>query len=150
MSAEIADAVLDANYEGPHATDAEYFAPGVEPVAGGGAGCRVMRGGRPIADAIAVSKRTNVERKRFTLAHELAHRIIQSTGNPAIKLEAAMNRFAGAFLVPGQHLREEAGANRHRVTSGLVEERLDPLRVPVVAMEIPIEGRLAGIEDKTA
>ena len=82
-----------------------------------GLACRVMRGGRPVADAVAVSKRTNVERKRFTLAHELAHRIIRSTANPAIKLEAAMNRFAGAFLVPGRHLREQAGASRHRVTS---------------------------------
>ena len=82
-----------------------------------GLACRVMRGGRPVADAVAVSKRTNVERKRFTLAHELAHRIIRSTGNPAIKLEAAINRFAGAFLVPGRHLREKVGASRHRVTS---------------------------------
>ncbi len=82
-----------------------------------GLACRVMRGGRPVADAVAVSKRTNVERKRFTLAHELAHRIIRSTANPAIKLEVAMNRFAGAFLVPGRHLREQAGASRHRVTS---------------------------------
>ena len=45
-----------------------------------------------------VSSRINVERKRFTLAHELAHRIICSTGNPVIDLERAMNRFAGAFL----------------------------------------------------
>ena len=63
-----------------------------------------------------VSSRTNVERKRFTLAHELAHRIVRSTGNPAIDLEGAMNRFAGAFLVPGQCLREEAGADQHRFT----------------------------------
>ena len=81
-----------------------------------GLACRVMRNGRVVADAVVVSKRTNVERKRLTLAHELAHRIIRSTGNPAIKLEAAMNRFAGAFLVPGRHLIEKAGAGRHRVT----------------------------------
>ena len=73
-----------------------------------GLACRVMRNGRVVADAVVVSKRTNVERKRLTLAHELAHRIIRSTGNPAIKLEAAMNRFAGAFLVPGRHLIEKA------------------------------------------
>ena len=81
-----------------------------------GLACRAMRDGRVVADAVAVSKWTTVERKRLTLAHELAHRIIRSTGNPAIKLEAAMNRFAGAFLVPRKHLLEEAGANRHRVT----------------------------------
>ena len=81
-----------------------------------GLACDVLRGGKPVAEAVLVSSRTNVERKRFTLAHELAHRIIRSTGNPAIRLEAAMNRFAGAFLIPGQRLREEAGAGRHRLT----------------------------------
>lgn len=81
-----------------------------------GLACQVLRDGRPVADAIVVSNRTTVERKRLTLAHELAHRIIRSTGNPAIKLEAAMNRFAGAFLVPGQHLLEEAGEGRRRIT----------------------------------
>ncbi|MXZ23702.1 MAG: ImmA/IrrE family metallo-endopeptidase [Caldilineaceae bacterium SB0665_bin_21] len=81
-----------------------------------GLACHVLRDGKPVADAIVVSSRTNIERKRFTLAHELAHRIIRSTGNPAIKLENAMNRFAGAFLVPGQRLREEVGAIRHRIT----------------------------------
>ena len=81
-----------------------------------GLACHVLRDGKPVADAIVVSSRTNVERKRFTLAHELAHRIIRSTGNPAIKLEKAMNRFAGAFLIPGQPLREEVGATRHRIT----------------------------------
>ena len=81
-----------------------------------GLACEVLRGGKPVAEAVLVSSRTNVERRRFTLAHELAHRVIRSTGNPAIRLEAAMNRFAGAFLIPGQRLREEAGADRHRIT----------------------------------
>ena len=81
-----------------------------------GLACQVLREGKPVADAVLVSSRTNVERKRSTLAHELAHRIIRSTGNPDIKLEAAMNRFAGAFLVPGRHLLEEAGEGRRRIT----------------------------------
>ncbi len=45
MSAAAADFVLDANYEGPHAEDAEYFAPGVTPVAGQGAPFRAMQEG---------------------------------------------------------------------------------------------------------
>ena len=81
-----------------------------------GLACRVQREGNHIANAVVVSNRTNVERKRFTLAHELAHRIIRSTGNPAIRLEKAMNRFAGAFLIPKRHLLEEIGRNRHRIT----------------------------------
>ena len=81
-----------------------------------GLSCHVLRGGKPVAEAVVVSSRINVERKRFTLAHELAHRIIRSTGNPAIGLEAAINRFAGAFLIPSQCLQEEVGTNRHRIT----------------------------------
>jgi len=81
-----------------------------------GLACHVFRGGEPIAEAVVVSSRINVERKRFTLAHELAHRIIRSTGNPAINVETAMNRFAGALLIPGERLLEEVGAQRHRIT----------------------------------
>ena len=81
-----------------------------------GLACRVERDGNHIANAVVVSNHTNVERKRFTLAHELAHRIIRSTGNPTIRLEKAMNRFAGAFLVPKGHLLEEIGRKRHRIT----------------------------------
>ncbi|MDE2663233.1 MAG: XRE family transcriptional regulator [Gemmatimonadota bacterium] len=81
-----------------------------------GLACQVLRGGKPVADAVLVSSRANVERKRLTLAHDLAHRMIRATGNPAIKLEAAMNRFAVAFLVPGRHLRERAGEGRRRIT----------------------------------
>ena len=81
-----------------------------------GLACHVIRGGNPVGEAVVVSNRVNVERKRFTLAHELAHRIIRSTGNPAITLENAMNRFAGAFLVPRQRLLEDVGANRRRIT----------------------------------
>ena len=81
-----------------------------------GLSCHVLRGGEIVAEAVVVSSRINVERKRFMLTHELAHRIIRSTGNPAIDLEGALNRFAGAFLVPGQCLRDEVAANRHRIT----------------------------------
>ena len=81
-----------------------------------GLACRALKGSTQVAEAVVVSTRINVERKRFTLAHELAHRIIRSTGNPAIDAEKAMNRFAGAFLVPGQRLREAVGTGRHRVT----------------------------------
>ncbi len=77
---------------------------------------RARRKGRPDVDVVVVSRHTNVERRRFTLAHELAHRIIQSTDNEAIKLEKAMDHFAGAFLVPRQHLIEETGRHRHGTT----------------------------------
>jgi Zn-dependent peptidase ImmA (M78 family)/transcriptional regulator with XRE-family HTH domain len=82
-----------------------------------GLACDVKRtGGKPDTEVVVVSSRTNVERKRFNLAHELAHRIIKGTADPALKLEKAMNRFAGAFLAPADHLRSEFGANRHGIT----------------------------------
>ena len=79
-----------------------------------GLACGVLRRGRRVAGAVVVSTRINVERRRFTLAHELAHQIIGSIDHPDLSLEVAVNRFAGAFLIP--HLLEMAGAHRHRVT----------------------------------
>lgn len=81
-----------------------------------GLACGVKRsGGRGETDVVVTSRRTNVERRRLTLAHELAHRVIRETGNPVIKVEKAMQRFAGAFLVPADHLRAEVGVRRRSV-----------------------------------
>lgn len=82
-----------------------------------GLACDVQRSdGKPDTEVVVISSRTNIERKRFNLAHELAHRVIRDTSNPAIGIEKAMNRFAGAFLIPTEHLIEEVGADRHGMT----------------------------------
>lgn len=81
-----------------------------------GMACHVERANRPSVEVIVVARQTNVERKRFNLAHELAHRIIVGTGNPSIRLESAMNRFAGAFLIPSEHLIALAGEHQRGVT----------------------------------
>lgn len=82
-----------------------------------GLACRVVRAGnRPPTQALVVAAATNIERRRFNLAHELAHRVIPAVSNPAIKLEKAMHRFAAAFLAPRDHLRQEVGENRHGIT----------------------------------
>ena len=82
-----------------------------------GLACEVLcHSDRHSTAVVVVSSRTGVERKRFNLAHELAHRVIRATGNPEIRLEKAIDRFAGAFLVSAEHLAEEAGANRHGMT----------------------------------
>jgi Zn-dependent peptidase ImmA (M78 family) len=81
-----------------------------------GLACHVERAEGAPTEVIVVSRHTNVERKRFNLAHELAHRIIIETGNVALKKEPSMHRFAGAFLIPREHLEEEAGRNRHGMT----------------------------------
>lgn len=81
-----------------------------------GMACHVERVNRPPTEVIVIARQTNVERKRFNLAHELAHRIIVGTGNPSIRLESAMNRFAGAFLIPSEHLITLAGGHQRGVT----------------------------------
>ncbi len=73
-------------------------------------------GGHIDTQVVVISSHTNAERKRFNLAHELAHRVIRETRNPDIVVEKAVDRFAGAFLVPAEHLRAEAGEYRHGVT----------------------------------
>ena len=82
-----------------------------------GLSCNVQRSeGKADIEVVVVSSRTNIERKRFNLAHELAHRVVRETGNSDIRLEKAMNRFAGAFLVPSEHLADEVGTNRSGIT----------------------------------
>lgn len=76
-----------------------------------GVTCLVHRKGRkqPVP-VIVISAKVSLERRRFTLAHELAHRLINSES--PIDHERASNRFAGAFLVPADHLTAEIGATR--------------------------------------
>ncbi|MDE0529556.1 MAG: ImmA/IrrE family metallo-endopeptidase [Truepera sp.] len=54
------------------------------------------------------ARRAALERRRFTLAHELAHRLID--GSSPVDYERAVPVFAGAFLVPREHLVREIGA----------------------------------------
>jgi transcriptional regulator with XRE-family HTH domain len=68
-------------------------------------------GGKPDVPMIVVSCQFTIERRRFTLAHELAHRIIGGTKGD-LKLEKAMDRFAAAFLIPRKHLQKEVAGAR--------------------------------------
>ena len=65
---------------------------------------------------VVVSKTTSTERKRFNLAHELAHHVIRGAVQEKLDLERAMNRFAGAFLMPAEHLIQQVGAKRSGTT----------------------------------
>ncbi len=60
---------------------------------------------------IVVNAHHNLERRRLTLAHELAHRLIDPRS--PCDLEKASSRFAGAFLMPADHVRHEIGRRRH-------------------------------------
>lgn len=72
--------------------------------------CRVRRPNNLPSIPVIVRRHVNVERNRFTLAHELAHAVIEESRDG--KSEKAMDRFAAAFLVPAEHLRNEIGSDR--------------------------------------
>jgi Zn-dependent peptidase ImmA (M78 family) len=57
------------------------------------------------------------ERKRFNLAHELGHMVMDV--GPAVDAEKAAHRFASAFLMPAEALWNEVG--RHRTSISLAE-----------------------------
>ena len=59
---------------------------------------------------IVVNQQVTLERRRLTLAHELAHRLIDSQS--PLDQERTANIFAGAFLVPRAHLVQEIGSHR--------------------------------------
>lgn len=67
--------------------------------------------GKPSVPIIVVSTQFSIERRRFTLAHELAHRVIKDSEGD-LKLEKAVDRFAAAFLIPRDHLRQEVKGAR--------------------------------------
>ena len=84
-----------------------------------GLACTVkLVGDQPDTAAVVVSSRANIERRRFTLAHELGHRVIGGVSGPELNLEKAMQRFAAAFLVPAEHLRAQVGERRHGFVHG--------------------------------
>lgn len=68
---------------------------------------------------VVVNNQFSLERRRLTLAHELAHRLIDTDSLSDKDEEKAANAFAGAFLVPRNHLQLEVG--KHRKSLGYKE-----------------------------
>jgi Zn-dependent peptidase ImmA (M78 family) len=56
------------------------------------------------------------ERKRFTLAHELGHMVMDA--RQGVDAEKASNRFAGAFLMSPEALWREIGKQRTTISLG--------------------------------
>jgi Zn-dependent peptidase ImmA (M78 family)/transcriptional regulator with XRE-family HTH domain len=73
--------------------------------------CMVERREGDAVPVIVVNQNHPVERRRLTLAHELAHRVLQAESKIE---EKAATRFAGAFLMPRDHLLAEIGPSRRR------------------------------------
>lgn len=76
--------------------------------------CLVQRpGGLAHVPVIVANRQKSLERRRLTLAHELAHRVIDPAGLSEKEEELAMTRFAGALLMPRAHVISEVGERRH-------------------------------------
>lgn len=76
--------------------------------------CLVGRGrGKPDLPIIVVNNQFSLERRRLTLAHELAHRLIDPDSLSDKDEEKAATLFAGAFLMPADHLLREVGKHRN-------------------------------------
>ena len=86
------------------------------PASVSGLTCLVERPDQPPVPVIVVNKAFTLERRRFTLLHELGHRLMRVTG---VDEEKSAHRFASAFLMPDDHLKETVG--RHRNGFGFSE-----------------------------
>jgi Zn-dependent peptidase ImmA (M78 family)/transcriptional regulator with XRE-family HTH domain len=73
------------------------------------------KNGEPIP-VIVIMKNIWAERKRFTLAHELGHMLMDI--RPSADPEKAANRFAGAFLMPVEAMWREIGKQRTTISLG--------------------------------
>ncbi|KYC43985.1 transcriptional regulator [Scytonema hofmannii PCC 7110] len=62
---------------------------------------------------VVVNNLFSLERRRLTLGHELAHQLIDSENLSKKDEEKAANFFAGAFLMPREHLDREVGKHRN-------------------------------------
>ena len=104
---------------------------------------RPRRGTR--VPVIVANKRITLERRRFTLAHELAHRLINAAS--PVDHEKASNVFAGAFLVPRDHLVREIG--EHRKALGYRELIRLKLMYGVSAATLLVRLRQVGVIDQS-
>lgn len=98
---------------------------------------------------IVVNSRHNGERQRFTLAHELGHLVLQFPEKASENLqEKSADRFAGAFLVAADMLRELAGAGRKMFSIGELVSLKQYFKVSVAT--IVVRCRQLGILGQTA
>ena len=94
---------------------------------------------------IVVNRDKSLERRRLTLAHELGHRLIDEKS--PVDHEKASNVFAGAFLIPREHLVREIGKTR----TGLSYQELVQLKrmYRVSAAALLVRLRQVGVIDES-
>lgn len=68
--------------------------------------------GQPV---VVIGRHWPGDRQRFTLAHELGHLTLDERLAKELDKEIVANRFAGAFLVPAEKVKECLGEQRHKL-----------------------------------
>lgn len=86
---------------------------------------------------IVVNQAHTLERRRFSMAHELGHRVIAASRQDAA--ENLCHQFAGAFLVPKEHLLKEIGAHRSAIGIREIMDLKHLYRVSAAAFLMQLE-----------
>ncbi len=94
----------------------------------------VHRVGNDNVPVIVVNAGHNGERQRFTLAHELAHLVLNFVGLSDKEQEKAADRFAGSFLVAKEMLIELIGRHRKEISMGELVELKKLFKVSVASL----------------
>lgn len=98
---------------------------------------------------VVVNENKPVDRRRFDLAHELGHLLLEVPKDWDDKLiEDAAHRFAGAFLVPAVAARKELG--EHRTSISLLELKELKLKYGMSMVAWLLRARDLGILTKEA
>jgi len=96
----------------------------------------VRRPGHKDVPVIVVNRNHNGERQRFTLAHELAHLVLDFSGLSDAEQEKAADRFAGAFLMPGDMVTRLLGEHRTSISIGELAELKQVFKVSIASLVV--------------
>lgn len=95
-----------------------------------------LRNRMPDIPVIVVNRVHNGERQRFTLAHELAHLVLEFIGLSENDQEKAADRFAGAFLMAKELVLELLGRGRSMISLAEFTEVKKVLRVSIAGLVV--------------
>jgi len=96
----------------------------------------VCRKGHKDVPVIVVNQKHNGERQRFTLAHELAHLVLDFSGLGNAEHEKAADRFAGAFLMDKDMMTRLLGVHRTSISIGELAELKLVFKVSIASLVV--------------
>jgi len=88
----------------------------------------------PALPVIVVNNQFSLERRRLTLSHELAHRLVDTDALSDKDEEKASTMFGGAFLMPREHLIRATGKQRSSISYREIVELKRQYRVAASAL----------------